>query len=133
MRAVIDTNVFVSGVFWKGPPHKILMAWSRGRFKLIVSPEIMEEYRRVLHDLAKRRHGINVDRILELVGLHAQAVKAPVFARPICFDPDDDKFLAAGLAGRASHIVTGDKALLRVAIFQSTAIVTPAQFVRLIK
>jgi predicted nucleic acid-binding protein len=27
MRVVLDTNVFISGVFFGGPPHQILKAW----------------------------------------------------------------------------------------------------------
>ena len=38
MRAIIDTNVFVSGIFFHGPPYAILDAWRDGRLKLIVSP-----------------------------------------------------------------------------------------------
>jgi predicted nucleic acid-binding protein len=44
MRAVIDTNVFVSGIFWAGPPRQILVAWQTGRFKLVLSSAILEEY-----------------------------------------------------------------------------------------
>ena len=132
MKAVIDTNVFVSGVFWKGPPYKGLKAWGEGKFTLVVSPEIIEEYRRVLHELLEKRPGIDVERILELVSLNAMVVKAPVFARPVCTDPDD-KFLAAALAGKASYVVTGDKALLKVSEFNGAAMVTPAQFLRLFK
>jgi predicted nucleic acid-binding protein len=44
MKAVIDTNVFVSGIFWKGPPYRILKAWQNGEFTLVVSPPIIQEY-----------------------------------------------------------------------------------------
>ena len=35
MRVVLDTNVFVSGVFFSGPPHQILKAWSAGKLQLV--------------------------------------------------------------------------------------------------
>jgi putative PIN family toxin of toxin-antitoxin system len=44
VRIVLDTNVFISGVFFSGPPYKILEAWRNGRIVLVVSPEILEEY-----------------------------------------------------------------------------------------
>jgi predicted nucleic acid-binding protein len=28
MRVVLDTNVLMSGIFWSGPPARILEAWS---------------------------------------------------------------------------------------------------------
>jgi len=38
MKVILDTNVFVSGVFFGGPPYAILDAWRRGRVSLVVSP-----------------------------------------------------------------------------------------------
>ena len=34
MKVVLDTNVFVSGVFFSGPPFEILSAWRDGRLQL---------------------------------------------------------------------------------------------------
>ena len=47
MRVVLDTNVLVSGVFFSGLPRRILEAWRDRRVELVVSLEILEEYRRV--------------------------------------------------------------------------------------
>jgi predicted nucleic acid-binding protein len=46
VNVVLDTNVFVAGVFFSGPPATILRAWREGRITLVVSPPIMDEYRR---------------------------------------------------------------------------------------
>ena len=35
MRIVMDTNVFVSGIFFRGPPYQILKAWRDGRVQLL--------------------------------------------------------------------------------------------------
>ena len=37
IEAILDTNVLISGVFWKGPPFEILKAWQEQRFRLAVS------------------------------------------------------------------------------------------------
>jgi predicted nucleic acid-binding protein len=47
MKVVIDTNVLASGVFFGGPPARVLEAWRDGAIDLVVPPEILEEYRRV--------------------------------------------------------------------------------------
>jgi predicted nucleic acid-binding protein len=47
MRAILDTNVFVSGEFFGGPPHRILQGWCDGRVKLVLSPEILAERRAI--------------------------------------------------------------------------------------
>ncbi len=44
MKIVVDTNVFISGVFFTGPPHQILNAWRRGSVQIVVTPEILTEY-----------------------------------------------------------------------------------------
>ena len=44
MRFVLDTNVFVSGVFFGGHPYRILNAWRESRFTLVLSVEILDEY-----------------------------------------------------------------------------------------
>ncbi len=33
MKVVLDTNVFISGVFWKGPPHAILELWAKDKIQ----------------------------------------------------------------------------------------------------
>ncbi|MDZ4662907.1 MAG: putative toxin-antitoxin system toxin component, PIN family [Pseudomonadota bacterium] len=53
MKVVIDTNVFVSGIFWKGPPSKVIDLWLDGRFELVKTPEILEEYIRITENLPK--------------------------------------------------------------------------------
>lgn len=40
MKVVIDTNVFISGVFFHGPPYQILKAWHDGRIQLVISENI---------------------------------------------------------------------------------------------
>lgn len=43
MRIVLDTNVFISSVFFGGQPGKILTAWRDGKIILVLSTEILEE------------------------------------------------------------------------------------------
>ncbi|MFQ5674868.1 MAG: putative toxin-antitoxin system toxin component, PIN family [bacterium] len=60
MRIILDTNVLISGVFFAGPPYQILKAWREGKAKLIVSPEILEEYQRVGEALSDDFPSINI-------------------------------------------------------------------------
>jgi len=54
------------------------------------------------------------------------------FARQVCSDPDDDKFLEAAIAGDADYVVSGDSALLNVKTHHRTQIIQPAQFLKLL-
>jgi len=50
LRAVLDTNVIVSGVITNnGIPFEILRKWENGEFVLVVSKLILEEINKVLH------------------------------------------------------------------------------------
>ena len=72
MRVILDTNVFVSGVFFSGPPHKILKAWRDGRLRLVISAEILDEYRRVGQTLGEQFPAINLGPFLDLVAAKAE-------------------------------------------------------------
>jgi predicted nucleic acid-binding protein len=51
VRVILDTNVFVSGIFFGGPPYRILKAWRDGELRLVVSQEILNEHQRVGEDV----------------------------------------------------------------------------------
>ena len=128
MRIVLDTNVFVSGVFFTGPPFQILRAWQDGKVKLIASIEILEEYDRVGRALARRFPGIDLDPVLDLLAVGAELVSAPDLPEPVCEDPEDDKFLACALAGRSKHVVSGDRHLLKVTGWRGIEVLSPRRF-----
>ncbi len=131
MKFVVDTNVLVSGLLFGGVPGRILTAWSNGAFALIVSPPILDEYRRVGLELAKGRAPMveALDAFLALFTVHVMMVNPPLLERPVCEDPDDDKFLAAALAGHARLVVSGDKHSLRVSGWQGIEVLKARPFV----
>jgi len=129
VRIVVDTNVFISGVFFSGPPYRILEAWRDGKIKLVASPEILEEYRQVGRVLASRFPGVDVEPFLALVAVAGEIVLAPALPKGVCDDPDDDKFIACALAGRCKVIVSGDKALQRASGYRKIVIVSPRRFI----
>lgn len=113
MKAILDTNVLISGIFFSGVPSEILSAWRDERIELIVSPEILEEYRRVGEEMEKKFPGVEVAHFLELLAIEATMVEAKPLSEAVCTDPDDDKFLACALSSKAKVICSGDKALLK--------------------
>jgi predicted nucleic acid-binding protein len=67
VKVVLDTNVFVSGVFFFGPPHQILAGWRDGTVTLAVSAEILEEYARVGRTLGRQFPGVDLTPFLGLL------------------------------------------------------------------
>lgn len=128
MRVILDTNVFISGIFFTGPPYQILKAWHDGKLKLVISPDIIEEYQRVGTALAKKFPSIDLRQILELVTIKAEMVHDHCLPEPVCVDPDDDKFLACALESKSKIIVSGDKHLLDVSGFREIRVLKPRKF-----
>ncbi|MBI4618419.1 MAG: putative toxin-antitoxin system toxin component, PIN family [Planctomycetes bacterium] len=130
MKIVLDTNVFVSGVFWSGPPFRILQAWKERRVELALSPAIFDEYERVANELACSHPEVDLLPWLDLLVATASFVEDRLLDEPVCSDPDDDKFIACALEASARCIVTGDKALLRVNGYRGVEVLGPIVFVR---
>ncbi|NIR47057.1 putative toxin-antitoxin system toxin component, PIN family [candidate division KSB1 bacterium] len=83
MKIIVDTNVFVSGVSFTGPPYEILKACQDGKVTLVISPEIFEEYHRVGQALGKKFPGIEIDPILDLIMVEADLVRVPELSKRI--------------------------------------------------
>ena len=115
--------------FFSGPPYRILEAWRDGRFELVISDEILTEYRRVSDILAAQFPAVDLAPILDLVAREADLIQAPNLSEQVCEDPDDDKFLACALAGNTGIIVSGDRHLVQVSGYHGIDILTPREFI----
>jgi putative PIN family toxin of toxin-antitoxin system len=128
VKVVLDTNVFVSGVFFGGVPGRILEAWRDGQLTLLVSVTILDEYRRVGRLLAQQYEGVELEPVLALVTVNAEVVEAPDLPEQVCGDPDDDSFLACAVAGGGAVVVSGDKALRAVSGWNGIEVLSPRGF-----
>ena len=54
MRVILDTNVILSAIFFGGVPGRILTAYRDGKLTIVLSPEILDEYRTTAARLAKK-------------------------------------------------------------------------------
>ena len=129
MKIVLDTNVFISGVFFGGPPYQILDAWRNGKVDIILSEEIFEEYQRVAKELSRQFKEVDISMFLDLITVNAIWVEAPQLPINISDDPDDDKFLSCALASKTKIIISGDKHLLVVSGYRKIEVVKPGAFV----
>lgn len=127
MKIVLDTNVFVSGIFFSGPPHRILRAWRKGLVRLAYSPAIILEYQRVLADLSQQFAGINGEPFLNFLTGYGELVRPDRESGIPCRDPNDLKFLDCLLFSKARCLVTGDKDLLEIRN-KAALILTPRKF-----
>ena len=135
LRAVLDANVYVSAIIHPaGTPGHIIEGFLReANFELVLSPAIADEVLRALGYRKVRGLLRGADAQLWFEDLVVLAdVVADRELSGVCDDPDDDKYLAAALEGRASHIVTGDRRFLAVGEHAGVEIVTPRAFLDLL-
>lgn len=128
LKAVIDTNVFVSS-FFGGLPRQIIDLWKKGEIVLCLSQSIIEEYLGTLNRLGLE----DEDEIKRLTRLFAEGYNA-IFTsktpdiRVVKDDPDDDKFIACAVALESKMIVSGDKHLLQAKKYIDIEILSPREF-----
>jgi len=130
MKAVLDTNVLISGVIATGVPHEVLVAGFEGEYQLVVSVETVHEFRDTLGEYPER-FGMDDDEIqaeVETVRYFAEFVDPDEDVTVVEPDPDDDKFLEAALAGGVECVVSGDQHLLDLGTFRGIDIVDPRTF-----
>lgn len=133
MRAVIDTNVIASAyISPRGSPAQILEMFWAGRFVLLTSTPILDEYQEILlRPRVQKRHlltSIQVAQVVELIRDVSEPIEDLPDLQVIAADPDDDKFFACAIAGNADCIVSGDAHLLVIANFRGIPVLTPADF-----
>jgi putative PIN family toxin of toxin-antitoxin system len=130
MKAVLDTNVLISGVIATGVPHEVLVAGFEGEYQLVVSVETLHEFRDTLAKYPER-FGMDDDEIqaeVEAVRYFAEFVDPDEDITAVEPDPDDDKFLEAALAGSVEYVVSGDQHLLDLGTFRGVDIIDPRTF-----
>lgn len=98
-RVVLDTNVIVSGLGWRGPSHDIVQSCLDLQHDLVLSSALLMEIERVL--------------------------RYPKFVQD---DPADNRVLECALAGGAQVIVSGDRHLLDLAELEKIPILRPRAF-----
>jgi len=130
MRAVLDTNVLISGVIATGVPHELLVGGFNHEYQIVVSVETLTEFRETLLKYPERFHMDNeeVQKEVETIRYFAEFVEPQEDIRAVEDDPDDDKFLEAAMAGDVDYLVSGDRHLLNLDTFRGIDIVEPRTF-----
>jgi putative PIN family toxin of toxin-antitoxin system len=110
IRAVLDTNVFVSAALSKNansPTRETLDRWRRGEFVLLICTPLAEEIVEKLLD----RH-VDQEKVVDLVKTlagWAEWVEVPEEKiEAILSDPDDNVIVACAVEGGANYLVTYD-------------------------
>jgi putative PIN family toxin of toxin-antitoxin system len=114
IRAVVDTNVLVSGLLSPaGNESLILLAIHQGLVRPCFSEEILEEYAAVL---ARPKFAFPPEEIAAMLTMFRSQGElfVPEVSATVSSDPADTKFLQCAEAARADYIVTGNSGISRM-------------------
>jgi len=128
-KVVVDTNVFVSAVLLKGPSSRVLEKWKEGKFILLFSPDIFDEYFEVLARPKFNQEERDIRELAELLTEKGLAMEPRARLKIVEKDPTDNKFLECAVAGDADFIISGDRHLLNLQEYEGIRILKISRFI----
>ena len=132
-KVVLDTNVLISSILFKGELAGIVDLWKGGKIVPVVSRETFDEFRKVLEYPKFRLAKGEIKTIMEEEVLpFFEIVEISAEVSGVCKDPDDDKFISCALAASADFIVSGDKDLCDITKYKSVKIVRASDLLKII-
>ncbi len=132
IKAVFDTNILISSIFWKGPPYDLMRNVISGEILLFTSLPIINETREVLI----RDFNISMETVEEHVDIivyNSVMVSSTENLGVIEADETDNRILECAVSGEADYIVSGDKHLLNLREYKGIKIVKAAEMVEILK
>lgn len=138
LRAVLDTNVFISGIKSQTtPPGQILDSWRRRQFVLVTSPQLLAEIQEVL--LRPRilqllhKTPAEVTSFIQTLNQKTYTTEGSLEVTVLKGDPDDNMVLACAQEGMTTHLVTGNKKHFPFTDYKGIKIVSPKEFLSLLR
>ena len=127
IRAVLDTNVYISALMFGGLPGYLLDLGLIKSFVLIISPALLDE----LEEKLRLKFAVSAE---DVAGVRSKLEAIADVVRPgkvlhiIKEDPDDNRVLECAIEGNADYIITGDHHLLKLGIYKAIPILTVREF-----
>ena len=137
IKVTVDTNILVSGTFWTGDSFRILDLIDKKLITNVSSRKILDEYSKAcLSDeiIDKiQRNNLSILKSIEKIVMNSVIVHPKSKFNVVKDDPADNKILETAFEGKVDYIITQDNHLLKLKEFRGIKIVTPKDFLELIK
>lgn len=127
MKILIDTNILISGLFFRGLPNQLLNEIDFEKFQICVNKEIITEYKEQIQKKILNPKYILNEELFEKFFRDLQNFEMKSDLK-VCRDKKDDKFINCAIDAKAIYIVSGDNDLLTIKNFAGVEIVTAREF-----
>jgi len=136
MKIVLDTNVWLSGIFWDGEASKIIEKAEKKGIQIIISEEILSEIVNVLSRESKFQKYIlnlklSIEDMLRTILSISTLIETKSKLDIIKADAKDNIILEVALDGKVEYIVSYDNHLLNMIEFRSIKIISPGEFLKI--
>ncbi|MBI3330313.1 MAG: putative toxin-antitoxin system toxin component, PIN family [Nitrospinae bacterium] len=111
------------------PLFQILPQAAQRRYHLLMSPAIVREAGRVMRERLGWEEDVRI-RHLKTLTKAGEIITPQITLAVIPEDPPDNRVLECAVEGRANLIVSGDRHLRRLKMYQGIPIVRPIDFLR---
>jgi len=132
LKIVIDTNIYISAIFWGGKPRDVIDLGRDNSVRIFTSSEIANEISETLSVKFKLPDS-EISRILIDLSSFTFPVEVTKKYRVVHDDPDDDKFIDCAVQCNADYIVSGDRHLLSLGEYSGTKILKASDFLSIIR
>jgi len=126
-RIVVDTNIYISAIFWGGKPREIIDLGRDNRVHIFTSLEIENEIAEKLRTKF-RLNEEEINQILLDFSTLTVPVKVTTKIEVIPDDPEDNKFIECAVISGANYIVSGDKHLLDLKEYSGIKILKASEY-----
>lgn len=127
-RVVFDTNIWISGVLWRGKPYQCLLLARAGVVQAVYCQSMAAELSQKLREVFSFSEN-HIRAVLYDLRHTAEKVEITGDLKVVTDDSDDDKFIECAIVGGTSMIVSGDHHLLDLGESEGICILSAAEFI----
>ena len=128
-RVVIDTNIYISAIFWNGKPREVIDLGRDGKITIFTSLDIENEIVGKLKTTFKLAEE-DVNQILLDFSTFTLPIRINKQLIVVRDDPDDNKFIECAVECKANYIISGDRHLLNLKEYEGIKLIKSSEFLK---
>jgi len=128
-RVVIDTNIYISAIFWDGKPREVIDLGRDGKITIFTSLDIEKEIAGKLKTTFKLAEE-DVNQILLDFSTFTLPIRISKQLIVVQGDPGDNKFIECAVECKANYIISGDRHLLNLKEYEGIKLIKSSDFLK---